>query len=101
MNDSAPPESANVAAQPTTPGATDVEAPEAPPASEIQPDPPADDATDLIDLDAIERDLDDVQTALERLNDGSYWTDEVTGEPIADDVLAAHPTARTAAPTLG
>jgi RNA polymerase-binding transcription factor DksA len=53
-----------------------------------------------IDLDAIERDLTDVQTALERLNDGSYWTDEVTGEPIADDVLVAHPTARTATPTL-
>jgi RNA polymerase-binding transcription factor DksA len=55
----------------------------------------------VIDLDAIERDSTDVQTALERLNDGSYWTDEVTGEPIAEDVLAAHPTARTAAPTLG
>jgi RNA polymerase-binding transcription factor DksA len=57
--------------------------------------------TAVIDLDAIERDLTDVQTALERLNDGSYWTDEVTGEPIAEDVLAAHPTARTATPTLG
>ena len=59
----------------------------------------SDDAT-AIDLDAIERDLTDVQTALDRLNDGSYWTDEVTGEPIAHDVLAAHPTARTATPTL-
>lgn len=54
-----------------------------------------------IDLAAIEQDLTDVQTALERLNDGSYWTDEVTGSPIPDDVLAAHPTARTASPTLG
>jgi RNA polymerase-binding transcription factor DksA len=62
--------------------------------------PEADDAT-VIDLDAIERDLTDVQTALERLNDGSYWTDEITGELIAEDVLAAHPTARTATPTLG
>ena len=64
--------------------------------------PPTADAPDNnpIDLDAIERDLTDVQTALERLNDGSYWTDEVTGEPIADDVLVAHPTARTATPTL-
>ncbi len=53
-----------------------------------------------IDLDAIERDLTDVQAALDRLNEGSYWTDEVTGEPIGDDVLAAHPTARTATPTL-
>lgn len=54
-----------------------------------------------IDLTAIERDLTDVQTALERLNDGNYWTDEVTGNPIPDDVLATHPTARTASPTLG
>ncbi len=61
-------------------------------------DAATDDAT--IDLDAIERDLTDVQTALDRLNDGSYWTDEVTGEPIADDILASHPTARTVSPTL-
>ena len=56
------------------------------------------------DLASAEPDIDkanDVQTALERLNDGNYWTDEITGEPIADDVLAAHPTARTATPTLG
>lgn len=56
---------------------------------------------DSLDLAAIERDLNDVETALERLNDGNYWTDEITGEPIADDVLAAHPTARTATPKLG
>lgn len=47
-----------------------------------------------VDLDAIERDLAAVEVALERLSDGSYWTDEVTGEPIPDDVLAADPTAR-------
>ena len=56
---------------------------------------------DSLDLAAIERDLNDVEIALERLNDGNYWTDENTGEPIADDVLAAHPTARTATPKLG
>ena len=59
------------------------------------------DKADSLDLDAIERDLNDVQIALERLNDGNYWTDEITGEPIADDVPAAHPPARTATPTLG
>ena len=59
--------------------------------------PGASDATvEDIDLDGIERDLDDVQTALDRLADGTYWTDEVTGEPIADDVLVEHPTARSA-----
>lgn len=48
------------------------------------------------DLDAIERDLAGVERALERLSDGTYWTDEVTGEPIADHVLADDPTARRA-----
>jgi len=47
-----------------------------------------------VDLDVVERDLADVETALERLDAGTYWTDEITGEPLADDVLAARPTAR-------
>ena len=47
-----------------------------------------------VDLDAIERDLAAVELALTRLDDGTYFTDEVTGEPIADDVLASHPLAR-------
>ena len=51
---------------------------------------------ETIDLDAVERDLAAVEVALERLNDGTYWTDEVTGEPIPDHVLAADPTARRA-----
>ena len=54
---------------------------------------PSDEA---IDLDAVERDLAAVEVALERLNEGTYWTDEVTGEPIPDHVLAADPTARRA-----
>jgi RNA polymerase-binding transcription factor DksA len=49
-----------------------------------------------VDLDAIERDLAGVERALERLSDGTYWTDEVTGEPIPDEVLASDPTARRA-----
>jgi hypothetical protein len=56
---------------------------------------PADDGS--IDLDAIERDLTDVQSALERLNDGSYWADEVTGAPIPDEVLATFPLTRSVA----
>jgi len=51
---------------------------------------------DPIDLDAIERDLHDVETALNRLADGTYWTDEITGDPISEDVLAGDPTARRA-----
>lgn len=55
----------------------------------MQPDPPP-----AIDLDAIERDLADVEVALDRLDAGTYWLDEVTGEPLPADLLADHPTAR-------
>ena len=47
-----------------------------------------------LDLDAIERDLADVEVALARLDAGTYWTDEVTGSPIPHDLLAVNPTAR-------
>lgn len=49
-----------------------------------------------IDLAGIEADLDGVQAALARLADGSYWTDEVTGAPIAAETLSADPLARRA-----
>jgi hypothetical protein len=49
-----------------------------------------------LDLVRIERDLSGVDVALRRLDEGSYWTDEVTGEPIPDDVLADDPVARRA-----
>lgn len=55
------------------------------------------DDADGPDLDRLATEIADVEHALERLDDGSYWTDEVTGEPIGDDVLAADPTARRAA----
>ena len=50
--------------------------------------------TDDVDLDAVERDLAAVEIALSRLADGTYWTDEVTGEPLTDDVLTHDPLAR-------
>ena len=49
-----------------------------------------------LDLDAIERDLADVETALGRLEAGTYWTDEDTGEPLSERLLESHPTARRA-----
>ena len=49
-----------------------------------------------VDLDGIERDLADVEVALARLDAGTYWTDEVTGNELPADLLAAHPTARRA-----
>ena len=60
-------------------------------------DASADPATKLLDLDAIETDLADVEIALARLESGDYWTCEVTGQPIDEAVLAANPTARRAA----
>ena len=49
------------------------------------------------DLDRIEQDLADVETALARLEAGTYWTCEITGAEIPDSVLAGSPTARRAA----
>ena len=54
----------------------------------------SDDTHQPLDLDAIERDLADVEVALTRLDAGTYWTDEVTGEELPTDLLAANPTAR-------
>ena len=51
-------------------------------------------AAETIDLVAIERDLAAVESALPRLDDGSYWVDEVTGEPIPDELLAVDPVIR-------
>ncbi len=48
-----------------------------------------------LDLDSIERDLADVERALERLDSGEYWTDEVTGAPLDDETLEAAPVTRT------
>ena len=42
----------------------------------------------------IETDLADVEVALARLDGGTYWTDEVTGEALPDGLLAEHPAAR-------
>lgn len=60
----------------------------------MDPQPDAESAT--LDLDAIERDLADVEVALTRLDAGTYWTDEVTGAELSADLLEAQPTARRA-----
>ena len=52
-----------------------------------------------LDLDAIEADLAGVEIALARLEAGTYWTCEVTGQPLPDDLLAADPVARRLQPT--
>lgn len=64
------------------------------------PDASADPATldDLedLDLDAVERDLLGVEIALQRLDEGTYRTDELDGRPIPDEVLERDPIARRA-----
>ena len=64
---------------------------------------PQPDATEsaTLDLDAIERDLADVEVALARLDAGTYWTDEVTGAELPADLLDAQPTARRAQARTG
>jgi hypothetical protein len=61
------------------------------PASPIEPLTPPEAPPDL---ELVAADLAAVERALTRLDDGTYWTDEVTGEPLSPDLLAAHPTAR-------
>ena len=53
-------------------------------------------AAAAVDLDRVERDLEGVEAALARLDAGAYWTDEITGAPLGDDLLAADAVARRA-----
>ena len=58
------------------------------------PESTNEESTTFIDLDAIERDLADVEMALSRLDAGTYWVDEISGQPLPDAVLEANPLAR-------
>jgi RNA polymerase-binding transcription factor DksA len=44
-------------------------------------------------LDQLTADLEGIDAALRRVDEGTYGTCEVCGAPIADDVLAADPLA--------
>jgi RNA polymerase-binding transcription factor DksA len=46
------------------------------------------------DLDRLAADLADVERAMQRIEEGTYWTDEVTGSPLSDELLSERPTAR-------
>ena len=61
--------------------------PFAPTMSPVNPEQP-------LNLDDMERDLADVELALGRLENGTYWTDELTGAPLDSSHLATNPTAR-------
>ena len=53
-------------------------------------------ASSPLDLDSLDQDLTDVETALQRLAAGTYFVDEITGAPLSQDLLNANPTARRA-----
>lgn len=46
------------------------------------------------DLDEIDARLDAVEVALVRLEDGTYFTDEITGKPLDEQLLISNPIAR-------
>ena len=57
------------------------------------PETPANDADNKM-IEAIERDLNDVDVAMDRLEKGTYFSDEVTGASLQTDFLTANPLAR-------
>jgi RNA polymerase-binding transcription factor DksA len=50
--------------------------------------------TDSALVDAIERDLNDVDVAMDRLEKGTYFSDEITGAPLQTDFLTTNPLVR-------
>jgi RNA polymerase-binding transcription factor DksA len=50
---------------------------------------------DIAILEQLERELAEIEAALQRLDEGTYGIDEVTGDPIAPERLEAYPIART------
>jgi RNA polymerase-binding transcription factor DksA len=51
-----------------------------------------------VDMEKIAADLAGVEIALARLDDGTYWTCELTGEELPDALLASDPVARRLPP---
>jgi RNA polymerase-binding transcription factor DksA len=49
-----------------------------------------------LDLDDIDVKLDAVEVALVRLENGTYFTDEITGKPLDEQLLTNNPIARRA-----
>lgn len=55
---------------------------------------------DMAILEQLEKELAEIEAALQRLDAGTYGVDEVTGEPIAPERLEAYPIARTNVDTV-
>lgn len=49
-----------------------------------------------LDLDQIDANLDAVEVALVRLENGTYFSDEITGRPLDEQLLSESPIARRA-----
>jgi RNA polymerase-binding transcription factor DksA len=67
-----------------------------------QTDDPASHGTDTFErekdlsiLESLERELAELEAALERIDNGTYGIDEVTGDPITRERLETLPAART------
>jgi RNA polymerase-binding transcription factor DksA len=65
-----------------------------PPDPQLTAEPVEEPMPDLSRVSVIERELDDVEQALARLEEGTYGTCEVCSAPLPDDVLADEPAAR-------
>ena len=63
------------------------------PYTRVMPETPANDADNKM-IEAIERDLNDVDAAMDRLEKGTYFNDEVTGAVLQPAFIAANPLAR-------
>ena len=57
------------------------------------PETTANDADNKM-IEAIERNLNDVDAAMDRLEKGTYFNDEVTGAPLRPEFLTVNPLAR-------
>jgi len=66
-----------------------------PPASVTAPPPLT---GSRFDPDLVASDFEGVEVALERLDAGTYWSCEVTGEELPDELLAANPVVRRLPP---
>jgi hypothetical protein len=53
-------------------------------------------SANLLDLGVIDAELDAVEIALVRLDNGTYFTDEITGKPLDEQLLIKNPIARRA-----
>ena len=63
------------------------------PYTRVMPETTANDANNMM-VEAIERDLNDVDAAMDRLEKGTYFNDGVTGASLRPEFLAANPLAR-------